>query len=138
MTTSLHESRTTVRRGVALLGAILSLGCSNPTTASELAGTWTHDYGFPGSSFEMTLTTRANVVTGTGHWTGEACCAGSVAVNGLVENELVTLDLVLTAQGWPPSPFTQHFEGRILSSGLLLGTLTESGRPTSYTYRKIQ
>jgi hypothetical protein len=39
MTTPPHESRTTVRCAVALLGAILSLGCSNPTTpASELAG----------------------------------------------------------------------------------------------------
>jgi hypothetical protein len=129
----------TFRRQVSLLGVILSFGCSEVTgPASEVNGAWTHDYQIPGMGFEMTLSTRGNVVSGSGQWTGEACCSGPLSVTGTVGDAWVKLDMTFSYTGVLTPSFTQHFEGRILWPNTLSGTLTENGQSIPYSYRRMQ
>jgi hypothetical protein len=129
----------TFRRQACLLVVFLGLGCSDATApASAVNGDWTHDFQIPGNAFEMTLSTQGNVVSGSGRWTGEACCAGPVAVTGIVAGSVLTLDITLTDDGARVPRLTQHFEGLVLPFNTLSGTLTTNGQSMSYSYRRLR
>jgi hypothetical protein len=123
----------------SLLGVVLTLGCTNTTApAAKVNGTWIHEYQIPGMGFRMTLSTQGSVVSGSGTWMGEACCSGSVAVSGTVQDAAVTLDMTFTTeQGAPRPPYTEHFVGRVVASDTLSGTLTQSGSSAPYSYRRM-
>ena len=132
MTTSQH----------ALLGGVLlSLGCSDATApALKLNGTWITDSKVVGPIYSMTLATRGNLIAGTGEWFAEGCCSGSLALTGSVSGDVVRLDLVPSRAGEPisVSPFVQQFEGRLVGSSTLSGTLTLSGVRGAHAYRKVK
>ena len=129
----------TFRRRAALFGVMLSLGCTDATApASQVNGTWTHDFQIPGNGFQMTLSTQGNLVSGGGWWVGEACCGGPVSVTGVVEDGVVKVDMTFSANGAVIPPFAQHFEGRVLRFNTLLGTLTATGQSIPYSYRRMR
>src|SRR5690242_11684955 len=83
---------------VALASVIACHGALDLTSSggSALAGTWGQDGEVPGSSFVMTLAVNNGTVTGTGTWSGEACCSGTIAVSGTTDGTHVSLDYTLT------------------------------------------
>jgi hypothetical protein len=117
-------------RLVALV--LIANGCSDSIGPGIIRGKWAQDIGFPGSSFEMDLTTIGSTISGTGDWCGEAGPCGIVTVAGTVDGSSVHLDLSLTAQ-FPNVGATsvQHFDGRVSLSQSLIGSITIDvpGRP---------
>ena len=131
----------TNRRLLALLGALgMSYGaaCADPAgPAAALDGRWSHFD--PAMRYTMTLATDANTVSGSGEWSGEACCTGSIAVRGAFDGGIVAFDLdfIATAGGLrPPPPFSQHFEGRLVRGDSLSGTLTANGQSVPFGYHR--
>jgi hypothetical protein len=129
----------TLLRKAALLGLLLSLGCDNATSpALAVTGTWTHEYQIPGMGFVMTLSMQGRGISGTGTWSGEACCSGTVAVSGAATGGLIELDItqVATAGALVP-PIKSHFEGRVIL-GILSGTITAGDTSTPYSFRRTE
>lgn len=129
-----------LQRRVSLLAAVLLIGCKDATWSVQpgLDGKWTHDSGIPGSSLQFTLARNGTAVSGSGTWTGEACCSGTVTVTGTVTGDVIDLDLayVVTQGADVGRTFTEHFEGSFISPVSLLGRLTVNGQSTTYGFRK--
>lgn len=127
------------RRHLILLGALLTLGCSELTSPTQLDGTWREDMTIPGNFVQFTLTTSGDAVSGTGQWVGEACCGGPVTVTGDATGGDVRLSLSFVANGNVVPPFTATFAGRLIDSNTLSGvTSGGSGNPTPTTYRRVR
>src|SRR5215468_10541303 len=98
-------------RAGGLLAALAIVGCGSDLSTGviikDLNGSWTELGLVVGSSQHWTLATHDTMVTGTGTWTGEACCAGTVTVSGYVSRDSVHLVVVqkydLSAQ--PVGPY---------------------------------
>lgn len=109
---------------VLLLAVVV--GCSNVVSPTLINGKWARDFaGIPGNAFEMTLTASGSNVSGTGTWSGEACCAGTLTVTGTINsNGAIQLDFIETIISPPPggATFPSHFDGRIVFNQLK-GTL---------------
>lgn len=111
------------------LSAIAAAGCGDsaqpvvpPTTV--LNGTWRQLGEVPGSSEIWTLTVSGGgAIIGTGTWTAEACCGGTTAITGSVDNNGVHLDITPVSQvggppgGHPPS----HFDAALVAPTLMQG-----------------
>ena len=126
------------RHPLLLLGALLAVGCSDPTSPARLNGVWTHDYGFAGSSLSFTLTTHGTLVSGSGTWTGEACCSGTVVITGEDTGGEVNLDFLFTANGGVPPASTSHFTGRLVDPNTLSGINASGGTSSPYEYRRVR
>ena len=128
-----------IRRLALAFSTLLAVACSGATgLPSALDGTWQHrDVAFAST---LTLSVEDNAISGTGQWSGEACCAGTVAVTGTVEGNIVTLDQVFTATSGalPLPPFTQHFVGTLDGHDLLTGTATGGGQTAAFTYQRTE
>lgn len=128
------------RHFTILFGALLMVGCSDSTSPQLLNGTWRQDITIAGSGVDFTLTTNGDAVSGSGEWTGEACCSGTVTVDG---NEVgsdvkLTLTFVATAGGIVPTR-TETFEGRLVGANMLSGTIGDgSATPVSVSYRRVR
>ena len=112
-----------MRSVLSVLVLAVVVGCSNVVSPTLINGKWARDFaGIPGNSFEMNLGANGSAISGTGTWSGEACCAGTVTVAGTIEsNGTVHLDIAETVTtGGPSSGFTfaSHFDGRIVFSRL--------------------
>jgi hypothetical protein len=112
---------------VALAG-IWSAGCGDsaqPVAAppTVLNGTWRQLGEVPGSSEIWTLTVSGAAITGIGTWTAEACCGGTTAITGSVDDNGVHLDITPVSQvgglpgGHPPS----HFDAALVAPTLMQG-----------------
>ena len=112
-----------------LLLALVASGCSGVVDPQGIAGRWSQPFDFPGSSFEMDLTTNGSRISGTGSWTGEACCAGTVSVTGTINGVAVHLDITETST-FHGGGGLSHFDGTLVSPWLLHGTITREGSPT--------
>ena len=125
-------------RCVLLLGALFALGCSDTTSPTRLNGTWRQDITIPGSGVEFTLATTGGAVSGSGQWTGEACCSGPVTVTGTATGGDVKLSLTFVATGGAiVPPRTETFEGRLIGADVLTGTVSGSDA-VPVTYRRVR
>ena len=108
---------------LVLLSAV-AVGCSNSVAPSSIDGKWVAPFTVPGNGFEMDLTANGSTVSGTGTWSGEACCSGTVSVAGTISNGRVHLDITETILS-PGSGGTilSHFDGKIILNQVLRGTL---------------
>ena len=124
----------TVRYAVSIIGALVGLACSDSTAVPALIdGTWTHS-DVPGSMVTLVLSAHETTVTGSGLWSGEACCAGTITVTGSIADGAVSLDLVyVTTSGSQRPPSTDHFVGRV-SDTRLSGTMTGHGLTSAYAF----
>jgi hypothetical protein len=71
----------------------------------------------------MDLVASGSTVSGTGTWTGEACCSGSVVVTGTIDNAGVHLDITQTRFPVTGSNLFSHFDGTIVLNRVLRGKL---------------
>jgi len=115
--------------GALVFTAFAVGGCgsdlSTGVIVKDLNGSWTELDQVPGSSEHWTLSTKDTVVTGTGTWSGEACCAGTVTVAGYVRGDSVHLLVIHVTDpklsGGPRDPFASQFNGTLTSPTMLVG-----------------
>jgi hypothetical protein len=104
------------------------VGCdSDGFTAppSALNGTWFAPNEVPGSSNVWTLTVSGNTIAGTGTWSGEACCGGTIAMSGTVVNGAIHMDVTVTTTAPTQRPAVhERFDGAMVSADILQGTVT--------------
>ena len=115
-----------------VVGAVVVGSCGEGALGGEgaLDGTW-ETFPVPGSSTIMTLAQRDTVVTGTGTWSGEACCAGTLTVAGSYHPPRVMLTLSFDRGS------VAHFSGTVLDSRHMSGTEEFDGGVTdSVTFTK--
>ncbi len=105
--------------------------CGSDTLApspSSVNGSWFAPGEVAGSSDVWTLAVNGHSITGTGTWSGEACCSGTTAISGTVTNDSVHLDLTYTiVQGAVRPPFHERFDGSLIAPDTLQGTLVPDG-----------
>lgn len=133
----MHTALVRARHIAAFGGLFLALACSNGTGAGAgLDGTWMHE-GVPGSAETVTLTSAGSRVSGSGHWTGEACCSGTVTATGTRQGSAVTLDFrFVTTDGLPVPAREVQFVGR-LAGDRLTGTITAPGVSAAYVLERV-
>ena len=83
---------------VSIVAAILSIACaadraSSPNALLDAAGTWNALGEVPGSGEQWKLSVAGSAVTGTGTWTGEACCGGNATISGTAVGDSLHLDI---------------------------------------------
>jgi hypothetical protein len=108
-----------------------AIGCGGDTvtpSTATLNGTWIRPNEVPGSHESWTLAVTGNTVAGTGDWSGEACCGGTIAITGTIANDGVHLDLtVVTTVGNPRPVSHDHFDGALTTPNVLEGLVTVDG-----------
>jgi hypothetical protein len=106
-----------------LLVASVACSTSSPTTpSSELAGTWSEVFSFPGSSLVITIDGQGS---GSGTYAIEAGRSGTVSVTGTVTTSNVTLIIRYD------SGMALTFSGKLADSTHLTGTFSDG---TSVTF----
>ena len=113
----------------ALLVACLSMACGGDLfapTATTLQGRWSAVSEIPGSGESWDLSVQGSDITGTGSWSGEACCSGTLSLTGTIVGDSIHLDLtvVTTNSATPRAPFHKHFAGALTSLTTLQGTMS--------------
>jgi hypothetical protein len=104
------------------------MGCSGDLvapSAKTLQGSWAAMDEVPGSGELWDLSVQGSSISGTGSWSGEACCAGTISLTGAIAGDSIHLDLtfVVTSSANPRAPFHQHFDGALISRTVLRGTV---------------
>ena len=114
----------------ALLSTLcLAVACTGSDlvtpTPETLQGRWSTVNEIPGSGESWDLTVQQSAISGTGTWSGEACCAGTLSLAGTIAGDSIHLDLtvVTTTSASPRAPFHKHFDGALTSSTILRGTV---------------
>ena len=122
-----------------LAGMVFVAGCSSPTSPSFLNGAWQQDNTFPGSSLQFTLNTNGSTVSGSGSWSGEACCNGVVTITGTQTGVGVnlTFDFVTTAGAMLP-PRTSQFTGSVVGATILRGTFASGSSSTDVSFHRTE
>jgi hypothetical protein len=111
-----------------LLFGLAVSGCSDSLTPGTIDGTWVSPFSVPGNSWTMDLTAAGSTVTGTGSACGEAAACATLTVQGTINGAKVHLDFVASDFRPPPGPgspttTTSHFDGALIGSTSLVGTL---------------
>ncbi|HKO16165.1 MAG TPA: hypothetical protein VJU87_07995 [Gemmatimonadaceae bacterium] len=114
----------------AAIGALPLASCGDATTAitpKTLDGTWNWVTSVPGNGEQWKLQLEGTHVTGTGTWEGEACCAGSVSVDGETSGDSLHVDVTRTvlSGGGVGNSITYHFDGVLRTRTLLDGERTQ-------------
>ena|SRR5215467_14661340 len=111
--------------------SVVALACSDSTglSSSTLDGTWVRLNEVPGSSERWDLTVNGSTITGTGTWSGEACCAGTLTVSGAIANGSIHVDVTLVTTGMTRPNVHEHFDGALASPDMLVGTGAFEGGP---------
>ena len=125
-------------RLIMLSCALLALGCSDLTSPSRLDGAWREEDTFPGNGLDFTLATNADSITGTGSWSGEACCGGPVTVAGTTTQGDVTLTLSFVAIGNVVPPWSATFTGRLSDANTLAGTMRRDAASAPVVFTRIR
>jgi len=119
-----------IPKGLALLFIICLAACAGSDfvtpTPETLGGHWATVNDIPGSGESWDLTVQAAAITGTGSWSGEACCAGTLSLTGTIVGDSIHLDLtvVTTNSASPRDPYHKHFDGALTSRTVLRGTVS--------------
>lgn len=95
--------------------------------ADAITGTWEQTFTVPGNSLMVTLATSGNAISGTGTWSGEACCGGIVTIMGTVTGAAVSLRVTsVTTIGFIVPPRTSQFTGMLLDRNTIAGTYSDT------------
>ena len=105
---------------MAGLFAITTLSaCSDSSpfepNAATLNGTWAEEGEVPGSSEVWNLSVDGAHVTGTGTWSGEACCGGTLTIDGQIRGDSIYLGIKRNGSPFLP-PTTVTTIGAVLRS----------------------
>jgi hypothetical protein len=133
----MHNTFVRARQVAAFVALSVAVACANGTgVGPALDGAWMHQ-GVPGSAESITLTSAGSQLSGSGHWTGEACCAGTMAAIGSRHGADVTLDITYTPDAEYSVPVHgSRFVGR-LEGDRLTGTMTVGGTSAPYVYERV-
>jgi hypothetical protein len=113
-----------MRFALSVLCMVVVSACSSTLAPRSIDGRWVQDGEPPGSSFQMDLIANGSSISGTGTWSGEACCSGTVAVSGTFDKGAIHLDITETIDSpTPGATIPSHFDGK-LALNSLVGTLT--------------
>jgi hypothetical protein len=117
------RNRHVIRPTICLLACAV-LACSDIASPSRstLDGTWVRLDEVPGSSERWDLTVDGSSITGTGTWSGEACCSGTLTVNGTIAGETMHVDVTLVTAGTTRPDVHEHFDGVLATPDMLVGT----------------
>ena len=134
---------------LAAAAVVLAVGaaCSNPVdlnnpnaVAAELRGTWSRDFGAPGSSTVLVISVQDLTLAGTGTFANEAGPSGTLTVSGQVTTQQMGRPLVQIdfAQS---DGFTGHFSGVLTDTNSLDGIIWGSSAviiadPVTATFRR--
>ncbi len=99
-------------RALSVVSCALLFGCSaadisgawGVITPANLNGTWQRLDEVPGSGEVWHLTMTGNTVTGTGTWSGEACCDGTLTVSGSASGDSLHVDVAWATTAGVPVP----------------------------------
>jgi hypothetical protein len=125
-----------IRRIAILSIASLAIACSGADllapTADRLQGTWAATDEVPGSGEAWNLTVQGSEITGTGSWSGEACCSGTITLVGTIVGDSIHIDLTFVKTNPPPTipASNEHFDGVLESATVLRGTISRDGGPS--------
>jgi hypothetical protein len=113
-----------MRSALSVLYLVVAAGCSSSFGPGSIDGRWAQDGEPPGSSFEMDLVANGSAISGTGTWSGEACCSGTLTVSGTFDKGVVHLDILQTVGlANDGATIPSHFDGQLVVSRLV-GALT--------------
>lgn len=87
--------------------------------ASNLGGSWAEVSSVPGSGEAWTLSVSGAIITGTGTWSGEACCSGDLALAGRISGDSLHFDVrYFDGHAGPDSSAraTSHLDGTMRSA----------------------
>lgn len=106
-------------------------------TAAQLSGLWSRVGEVPGSSEQWNLSVSDTTITGTGHWTGEACCDGSLTVNGYITADSLHLEVRQFNSRLPAdSSYRKHVDAVMYTPNDIVGTTTSNGFSGSIHMRR--
>jgi hypothetical protein len=128
------KRRLICRLTLASMLAAALVACGGDALAPSprnLDGSWTRLDEYPGNSEQWDLATNGSSISGTGSWSGEACCAGSLTLTGTVANDSLHIDVTLVDTGFPGGTrvIREHFDGRLASHTMLVGLGAYEGEP---------
>ena len=114
---------------LALLSVVCLAACGGSDriapTPETLQGSWVAMNEVPGSGERWDLTVEGSAITGTGIWSGEACCSGTLSLVGTISGDSIHLDLtvVTTNAARDRAPYHESFDGVLESRTVLRGTI---------------
>ncbi|HEX7018798.1 MAG TPA: hypothetical protein VF159_02220, partial [Gemmatimonadaceae bacterium] len=93
----------------------------------------------PGNGEGWTLSVSGSAVVGTGAWSGEACCAGDLALTGRISDDSLHFDVRYFdghagADSTPRS--TSHLDG-VMTSATELDVVRSSAPQYTVRFRKV-
>lgn len=114
---------------VARFALVTAIGCRTSTevNAARIAGQWSRLDGLRPYRFteDWNLSTSGTAISGTGTWSGEACCDGTMSIAGSFDGNSVhvSVDLVTTG-GAPLPPRHYRFDGTLVTPDEMVGVAT--------------
>lgn len=121
-------NRSFLRRFATLSIAWLAIACGGSPiapSAATLDGTWSALDEIPGSGEQWILDVQGSSIGGTGTWSGEACCVGTLSVTGTITGDSIRLDLSYeTSSNQTQRTFHKRFDGALTSRTVLRGVVT--------------
>ena len=120
-----HSSIRLTLLSIACLAAACGGSDLLAPTPENLQGRWATVNQIPGSGEGWDLSVQGSAITGTGSWSGEACCSGTLSLLGTIVGDSIHLDLtvVTTNSATPRAPFHKFFDGALTSRNVLQGTV---------------
>lgn len=115
---------------LAALALVAAIGCeANPTevTAARIAGRWSRLDGLNPYRFteNWNLSTSGTTIRGSGTWSGEACCDGTLSISGSFDPDSIHVVVnLVTTSGAPAPPRSYRFDGALTSTGEMVGLAT--------------
>jgi hypothetical protein len=106
--------------------ALAAASCSDLVvpSARTLDGGWDRVEIIPGSREHWDVTVTGTSISGSGDWTGEACCSGTLSIAGRISGDSVHIAVTHVTTGGAVTqtpPWLYYFDGVMESSDLLVG-----------------
>lgn len=128
---------------LAAFALVAAIGCKTSTevTAAGIRGQWSRLDGLNPYRFSevWNLSTSGTAISGTGTWSGEACCDGTVSIAGSFDGNSVHVSVnLVTTDGALLPPRHYRFDGARVAPGMMVGVATadDSTRTDEHLQKK--
>jgi hypothetical protein len=118
-----------MRSALLVLVGLAVSGCSSPLDPQLIEGTWHEDFGgFPGSYFQMTLSSNGSNISGTGLGCGEAGPCGTSTIVGNSDSQGIHLTITsVTSVPTAGQVSVSRFDGHVYPGDFMIGKLQAIG-----------
>jgi hypothetical protein len=103
-------------------------------TATLLSGTWDEQGEVSGSADEWILSVSDTVIAGTGFWSAEACCGGTLQIVGHLHADSIFLAVKTIGNPFQPADEATPFVGTLIAGDEMLVSLVTTD-PTARPFR---